>query len=251
MRPFFGSEETFSFVKENVLLIFGFLFNRPIAYRHQLPTLLNFLHLTGEAVEIGVRDGAYSEIILQYSNLCKLHSIDPWREFSRDIYNDGSNIGQAKQDESYVFTRKRLEPFFLRSGIIRKTSREAAPSFKDDSLDFVYIDANHSYEACKEDLELWWPKVKTGGVFAGHDYLNAEFSQGVFGVKQAVREFARAEGQKIYQTSEKWPTWYIIKNRSLRHKLDLFRYIRREIFKQYQNIALWRQTRGIRQECNT
>ena len=247
IRLLFGSEETFSFVKENVFLVSGFLFNRPIVYRHQLPTLLNFLHLTGEGVEVGVRDGAYSEIILHYGDLFKLYSVDPWREFSKDVYNDGSNVEQKKQDELYEYTKKRLEQFGARSEILRKTSGEAAPLFKDNSLDFVYIDANHSYEAVQEDIALWWPKLKEGGVFAGHDYVNGLFEpQGLFGVKRAVDEFAKTNKQKVYKTPEKWPTWYVVKNDSVRHRSDIFQYGWREVSKHYKNTSLWRQTRGIR-----
>jgi hypothetical protein len=46
---------------------------------------------------------------------------------------------------------------------------------KNESLDFVYIDANHKYDAVKKDLELWYPKVRKGGVFAGHDYLKMDW----------------------------------------------------------------------------
>jgi hypothetical protein len=51
------------------------------------------------------------------------------------------------------------------------TSEEAAPKIPDGSLDFAYIDANHAYEYVKRDIELWWPKIRDGGMLAGHDYL--------------------------------------------------------------------------------
>ena len=53
--------------------------------------------------------------------------------------------------------------------------------FEDERLDFVFIDANHSYEACLEDIRLWFPKVKPNGVIAGHDYTNAVRSYATFG----------------------------------------------------------------------
>lgn len=57
--------------------------------------------------------------------------------------------------------------------------------FGDGDLDLVFIDADHFYMSVKADLAAWWPKVKSGGIFAGHDYSDAT------GVKQAVDEFAR------------------------------------------------------------
>jgi predicted O-methyltransferase YrrM len=48
---------------------------------------------------------------------------------------------------------------------------EAYKLFEDESIDFLFIDADHSFEAVKKDLKLWYPKVKTGGIIAGHDYM--------------------------------------------------------------------------------
>lgn len=64
------------------------------------------------------------------------------------------------------------------------TSVQASRQFDDESLDFVFIDADHEYESVKADIAAWWPKVKPGGILAGHDFA-PEFP----GVEQAVREF--------------------------------------------------------------
>ena len=68
---------------------------------------------------------------------------------------------------------------------IRLRSDQAVHHFKDESLDFVFIDANHEYEEVKKDIELWYPKVKKGGIFAGHDY-----SDTWQGVVKAVNEWS-------------------------------------------------------------
>lgn len=52
----------------------------------------------------------------------------------------------------------------------RNTSVEAALSFNDDSIDMVYIDANHSEIEVLKDIDAWYPKVKPGGLIGGHDY---------------------------------------------------------------------------------
>ena len=69
---------------------------------------------------------------------------------------------------------------------IKTYSHLAAKMFDDYSLDFVFLDADHNYKAVKKDLESWWPKIKQGGVLAGHDYnkdvfkaVNEFFSSGV------------------------------------------------------------------------
>ena len=84
----------------------------------------------------------------------------------------------------------------MRYGLVCAPSVQAASRFEDEFFDFVYIDADHSYEAVRADLEVWWPKLKPGGLFAGHDY-DLKFS----GVKTAVDEFAQRAGLEVQQTS--------------------------------------------------
>lgn len=80
---------------------------------------------------------------------------------------------------------------------IKLSSREAYKLFDDESLDFVFIDADHSYEGVMEDMKLWHPKVKRGGVFAGHDY---DWT----GVKAAVTDFFVAK--PVYISTTSWVT---------------------------------------------
>lgn len=69
--------------------------------------------------------------------------------------------------------------------IIKKDSVEASEMFQNETIDIIFIDADHSYEAVKKDLEAWYPKVKRNGIIAGHDYLGDHWP----GVKKAVDEF--------------------------------------------------------------
>ena len=70
---------------------------------------------------------------------------------------------------------------------LKMTSLEGAKKFKDNSLDFVFIDASHEYEDVRDDILAWYPKVKPGGIIAGHDYYHEEYDW-FPGVKQAVNE---------------------------------------------------------------
>ena len=85
---------------------------------------------------------------------------------------------------------------------IRKSSLEAAKDFQDESCDVVYIDMEHTYEAVKEDIQAWLPKVKTGGYISGHDYI-----KGWPGVMKAVQEFFPKNKIKVMNNS----TWIVKK----------------------------------------
>lgn len=81
---------------------------------------------------------------------------------------------------------------------IQGYSWEAAQVFSDESLFFAFIDAGHSYESVKKDLIAWYPKVKKGGIFAGHDIIGE-------GVMRALKEFCAEKGiTQIYQAGPCW-----------------------------------------------
>lgn len=182
----------------------------PVNYRNYLPNFLVFLGLNNKGVEIGVDKGEFSEIILCNSNLKILYSVDPWKLFSKEKYNDVINISQEQYDAHKHETEQKLSKFGDRSKIFQMTSEEAVKLFKDESLDFVYIDANH--KDAKQDIELWYPKVRAGGILAGHDYIpDGQYSEGIFGVKGAVDEFVKKYNYKLFITNESWNSWYIIK----------------------------------------
>lgn len=183
--------------------------------RQFLPHLLNRLGLTETAVEVGVQRAKYSEHILRHWNGKTLISVDPWREFQADEYVDVSNVSQELQDANYIESIKRLRRFGSRSTIWRLLSKQAASLIDDSSLDFCFIDAGHSYEAVREDLSCWYPKIVPGGILAGHDYIpDGEYRIGKFGVQMAVHEFVKTAGLRLYVTGEPkelFPSWFVVK----------------------------------------
>ena len=142
-----------------------------------LPKLLKELNFTVGA-EVGVAEGLYSEILFQKIPNLRLFEIDAWEEYIG--YED---YHAERLAQKYINARLRLAPY--NSHFIRDFSVDAAKKFKDESLDFVYIDAAHDYEHVKEDLQAWHPKVKHGGIVAGHDYGYVR----VYGVVKAVNEW--------------------------------------------------------------
>ena len=188
--------------------------------RSDFPAFLNKCGLIGTGVEVGVQEGVFSEHILKHWKGSALFSIDAWKNFDDSEYIDIANRTDDQQICLYANTTLRLQPFGERSIVWRMTSKQAADVMPDNMLDFCYIDADHCYEAVKQDIDLWLPKVKSGGIICGHDYVQDEkiFNKtdgsliGIFGVQRAVKEFAARDNWDVHVTkSESWPSWFAFK----------------------------------------
>jgi predicted O-methyltransferase YrrM len=158
--------------------------------------------------EVGVAFGTHSQHILENTSVKKLYSIDPYCHFPSNIYDDPMNWSQNNFDVLFCIVQKRLSFFEERSTLLRKTSYEALSCIEDGSLDFIYLDANHSYAAVKDDLKAWYKKIKKGGIFAGDDYGHVCFP----GLKRAVDEFFSEKGLSISYVPEVNFYWVIKDN---------------------------------------
>lgn len=180
-----------------------------IERREEFGDLLNQLGLVGDAVEVGVLRGEFAEILLERWQGRMLHLVDPWRQLPG--YVDIANVGDAEHEANYAATRARLAPHQNRYRLVRDLSENAAAQFANGSLDFVYLDADHSFQAVWLDLQLWYPKLKPGGILAGHDFLDGNLPEGCFGVASAVHMFEQKTGLRAQQTGSRWPSWYLRK----------------------------------------
>ena len=177
--------------------------------RNEFGILLNEFNLLNVGVEIGVERGHYSVILLNTWKGKKLYLVDIWKhQEQQSDYYIALDVSDVEHEKRYKQTLQNIQKFLGRYEIIRKFSVDAARIFKDNSLDFVYIDANHTYKAVTEDLISWYPKVKCGGIVAGHDFIDRGTR---FGVKRAVKDFVTNKEVSILVTLEEWPTWYFRK----------------------------------------
>lgn len=156
--------------------------------------------------EVGVAFGTHSQAILENTKLIKLYSIDPFQQFPADIYKDGMNLDQDYFNVLFYHNKVRLAPFGQRSEIMRKTSLEAVKLFDDNSLDFIYLDANHAYRAVKDDLHAWFKTIRRGGIISGDDYGHAWHP----GVQKAVDEFF-SQKNISFHVEHSTRTWWAIK----------------------------------------
>lgn len=152
--------------------------------------------------EVGTRLGEYAEVLLKGNADLKLYCIDPYAPYSE-------TRRQESQDKNMEEAHKRLQGYNV--VFVRKYSAEASGDFKDQSLDFVYIDGAHDKENVAMDIMAWFPKVRKGGIFSGHDY----FIKGGYSYVQvvpAVNDFFLNHPElEMHVTIEKYPSWFCIK----------------------------------------
>lgn len=154
--------------------------------------LAKFLGENGfnRGAEVGVKKGEYSEILCSYNPNIELYCVDVW---DKPIYHNKAI--------------RRLEKYNAK--LIQKYSLDAVNDFGDRSLDFVYIDANHTFDHIVCDIVFWSRKVKKYGIVACHDYFAHSFG----GVMKAVDAYTHCHSiNPWYVTLELWPTAFWVKN---------------------------------------
>lgn len=135
-------------------------------------------------VEIGAwkgRSAVYmAEKIIESGKNIKFYTIDPFDGAGGD-YDSDLDVKNKTLLERY---KKNIDPVKSYIETIVGFSYDAINNFEDGSIDFLFIDGDHRYPSVKKDLQMWFPKIKEGGIIAGHDY-----NEPSCGVKQAVDEF--------------------------------------------------------------
>lgn len=157
-------------------------------------------------VEIGVLNGNTAMRILKERPLLKHYMVDPWispEEGSsyRKSGDDNALKPAAAHEGAFQKTKTRVAFAGKRGIIMRMFSKEAVKSFEDKSVDFVFIDGDHSYEGVSEDIQMWKSKIKPGGWIGGHDYNHPRLP----GVKKAVDEVANQDEIELDDNR----TWFV------------------------------------------
>ena len=134
--------------------------------------------------EIGVCWGRYSEILCRTNPNLKLLAVDDWR--------------RNRTHRSYAGTKRRLAK--LNVTIDRRSSMDAVVDVADESLDFVFIAADHKYTSVCNDIQEWSKKVRIGGIVSGHDYYKTRGEN--LGVINAVDEYVAKHGYTLQLTNK-------------------------------------------------
>lgn len=213
----------FGHLSENELLqsgsFLGFLFKTAMTNGHdhcKNKSILNrlpLLHYPYKYCEIGVYKGYNTAILGQRRNKMQIVGVDPWKNVDSDDYvNTGDLLaGTSNQQHLQNFEEAKSHNWFLMSqkriDFYQETSIVVSKIFSDNHFDMVFIDGDHSYSGCKQDINHWYSKVKPGGWLGGHDYRHPSFN---FGVDVAVDEFISQHQELRLELDEDY-TWFIHK----------------------------------------
>ena len=164
--------------------------------------------------EVGVYKGEFTELFCK-AGVKMIYAVDPYKSY----YPTPTDcVTQERQDFIYGHAQRLLAPY-NNYKFIRKDSLEAVNDFEDESLDFVYIDGDHSFKSVVCDIVEWSKKVRKGGIVSGHDYTSLQ----IYGsqVKPAVDAYILAFNIKDFitfgskklarQNGDMYNTWLWIK----------------------------------------
>lgn len=170
-------------------------------YEHVYKRIVGLVPFGGTIVEVGCWKGA-STIFLalearekQVSVFC----VDTWLGSS-----EHSNTNEVKERKLFGVFLENMRPVIDDISVLRISSVSASRVFEDGSLDAVFIDADHAHESVRQDILCWLPKVKSGGILAGHDYVSA-----YGGVIKAVNESVK--NIEIIECKNNNKCWFSVK----------------------------------------
>lgn len=203
-------------INELLLKKYGVATSRKVVLtdgRDQLITLFREAGFTSGA-EIGTQRAAFANAICVGVPGVKLTCVDAWEQYGD---YQPSFLRKNKGDSVYEDVKKALSLY--NATIIRKYSMDAVKDIPDESLDFVYIDANHEFQSATNDIAEWSKKVKKGGIISGHDYIETDdpihkdLTEEKLEAKEVVDGWTLAKGIKTFYVlaGDRWPSWFWVK----------------------------------------
>ena len=165
-----------------------------------------------KCAEVGIGYGFHARQILDNTNVEKLYLIDPMQYYEDAFTSDVIDFGGFEKLTKNIKTH--LKKYDDRYTWFRQPSTTITiEQIPNENLDAVFIDADHSYEAVKNDLKFWWKKVRKGGWLLGDDYSSCHP-----GTTKAVDEFASMNNlnlEFLYKANSqvgKYPIYKFVKN---------------------------------------
>jgi hypothetical protein len=172
-----------------------------------------------EGPSVAVELGAWKGRSTCFMGVEIANSGKPIAFFTVDTW--GGSAGETGYEDADLAGGKLFDVFRANIGPVADVVKpiqadtvEAAARFADGSIDFLYIDASHTYRGVMRDLAAWFPKVRTGGTLAGDDWCNEQ--GGELGVRHAVIDFFGRHAKDVVvlpgsQPNPDWLQWSIVK----------------------------------------
>ena len=204
---------------------------RPIPPLKRREDIAELLQREGKrhGAELGVLWGNFAVHTLAHWQACETYLlVDLWAH--QENYKDVSNLANTQHEDNMQRTLAQLAPWEAKLRVCRNYTTACAREVTNGSLDYVYVDARHDRKGVAEDLEHWWPKLREGGILAGHDYVTQDDGPAQTGqdwtknadgtvdetgeiVVGAVNDFAQRVGRQVLVTyrEAEWNTWLMRK----------------------------------------
>jgi hypothetical protein len=168
-----------------------------------------------KGIEVGTYRGQFIKAMASRAPNMEFVGVDAWTSYEGYIDYPDQHLETVAEKEA----KDRTAPY-KNIKLIKGWSADVAPTIPNDSVDFIYIDANHSYASCVQDISLWAPKVKQGGIVMGHDYFDvrrhARLKHLDFGVIEAVNGWVSAKDvAHLFVITGGWPSWFYVSGDTL------------------------------------
>jgi hypothetical protein len=147
-------------------------------------------------VEIGCYAGESTKILLETGKIDKIYCIDPW---ANDYDNSDESSFKAPMDFVENLFDESIKPFKDKLVKLKMRAEDAFAQIKDSSIDLVYLDGEHTYEANERYLNLYNPKLKPDGFMCGHDWGFGELGKTGHSQTEAIRRFFNSEPIDIFK----------------------------------------------------
>lgn len=147
-------------------------------------SLIHAINLQGNdlvGLELGIlRAESFCTLLQNCPKIKTLYGVDSWKPYT-DILLQPYSVSDKQQEmiKFIAYHNIKYSGYQHKAIILEKDSNQALSDIPDNHLDFIFLDAYMNYEQVKNDLTVWYPKVKPGGLFTGHDYNSVAVQKGI------------------------------------------------------------------------
>lgn len=154
-----------------------------------------------QGAEVGVWKGIMASQMLQrVPSIQKYYLVDPWVHLAN--WNKPFNTNNEEFTDVFNLAMNATKPWESKRVVLRGLSKEMAKEVEIASLDFVYIDGDHTAHGTKLDIMSWWPRLRIGGILYGDDFLDGlqhGKDYAPTAVKSVIVKFAAKFGVLLYE----------------------------------------------------